>query len=234
MMKASLVDERPAVTHQHRSSRATRRSLLAAGAALALIAAAHPARAAGPAPAQLSPQDKQDVQRVQDYLNGIKSLQSRFQQVAGDGATATGTIYLARPGNMRIVYDPPSMVLVVANSGQIHYYDKALQQVTETYTENTPAWFLLRNNIRLNGDVTVVRFAHQADVLRITLVETDHPDAGEVTLTLSDHPLELRQWTVVDAQQKTVTVTLDDPHYGVPVNPELFYWQAPQTPAFGK
>jgi outer membrane lipoprotein-sorting protein len=211
----------------------SRRFLLAIAATLGL-AAAHPALAAGPVAAQLSPQDQQDVQRVQDYLNGIKSLQSHFQQVSGDGATATGTIYLSRPGNMRIVYNPPSMVLVVANSGQIHYYDKALQQVTETYTENTPAWFLLRDNIRLNGDVTVTKFAHQADVLRITLVETDHPDAGQVTLTLSDHPLELRQWTVLDAQQKTVTVTLDDPHYGVPVDPALFYWQPPQIPAFGK
>lgn len=208
------------------------RHLLAAFAALFLLGAA--AQAAPPRAAPLTAPQQQELKRIQGYLNGIKSLQSRFEQVAGTGATASGTLYLLRPGDMRLVYDPPSGILIVASNGQLHYYDKTVQQVTDTYTANTPAWFLLRDDIRLNGDVTVTRFERQDDVLHITLVQTAHPDQGQVTLVLSDRPLELRQWTVVDAQQKTVTVTLDDPHFGVPLSPQLFYWTPPQAPAFGK
>lgn len=213
------------------------RWIIRCGAALALVGVtmgAAAALAAPPPAARLTPQDRQDLSRVQDYLNHITSLQSRFEQVAGDGQTATGTIYLRRPGDMRIVYDPPAAILIVASNGQIHYYDKTLKQSSQTATEDTPAWFLLRNDIHLNGDVTVTRLARDPGTLRITMVQTKAPDQGDVTLVLSETPLQLRQWTVVDAQRKTVTVTLDDPHYGVTLNPQLFYWSEPQQPLFGK
>ena len=86
----------------------------------------------------------------------------------------------------------------------------------------------------MNGDVTVTRFAHEPNVLRLTMVETKSPDQGQVTVVLSDHPLELRQWTVIDAQQKAVTVTLDNPRFGLPLSPQLFDPTAPQAPIFGK
>jgi outer membrane lipoprotein-sorting protein len=51
---------------------------------------------------------------------------------------------------------------------------------------------------------------------------------------LSERPLELKQWTVLDAQQKTVTVTLDNPHFGGHLDPQLFFWTKPEAPIFGK
>ncbi len=116
--------------------------------------------------------------RVQAYLNGIHTLQSRFEQVADDGGVANGTIYLDRPGRMRIVYDPPSPILIVATGGQVYYYDSKLQQVSRTTIHDTPAWFLLRDQITLGGDVTLTRYARAADTVRVTLVETDNPDLG--------------------------------------------------------
>jgi len=189
--------------------------------------AARGARAAPPRAAPLNEKDYQEVLRVQAYLNGIRTLQSRFEQVAQDGGVANGTIYLERPGRMRIVYDAPSPILIVATEGQVYYYDRNLQQVTRTTVDATPAWFLLRDQIKLGGDVTLTRFSHSADAIRLTLVETANPDLGQVTLVLSDQPLELRQWTVLDAQKKQVTVTLADPHYGVLLDPRLFYWTDP-------
>jgi len=188
-------------------------------------------RAATPQPAPLSAQDNADVQRIETYMNGITTLQSRFEQVSGDGGVARGTIWVERPGRMRIVYDPPVPILIVATQGQVYYYDNSLQQVTRTTVDDTPAWFLLRPKISLGGDVTLVRFAREAAVLRATLVETAHPDLGQVTVALSDTPLALRQWTVLDAQRKTVTVTLTDPQFGGALNPNLFYWTDPRPGA---
>ena len=69
----------------------SRRAALVGLAALAL----HPARAraAAPRPAPLDAKSRADVARVQAYLNGITTLQSRFDQVADDGGVASGTIY---------------------------------------------------------------------------------------------------------------------------------------------
>jgi outer membrane lipoprotein-sorting protein len=208
----------------------SRRRLLASAAGLvALTALGLPARAAAPRAAQLSPQDQDELKRVQDYLNGIKTLQSRFQQFAQDGGVASGTIYLQRPGKMRIVYDDPVPVLIVCTADTVYYYDKKLEQLSQIAIKDTPAWFLLRPEIKLTGDVTVTNLQRTPGALRIAMTETKQADIGNLTLVLSDRPLELKQWTVVDAQQKPITVTLEDPHYGVQLSPLLFVWNDQRT-----
>jgi outer membrane lipoprotein-sorting protein len=202
----------------------TRRDLLAAISGFgALALAPRLARA-------LTPADTADLQRVQDYLNNIRTLQSRFEQVSNDGGVATGTIYLSRPGKMRVEYDPPVPILLVATDNRIWYYDKKLQQVSFFDLKDTPAWFLLQPNVRFGGDISVSNLQHDPGVLRVTVNEANNPGLGQATLVLSDRPLELRKWQIVDAQRKQVTVTLDDPHYGVPLNPQLFYWTDPRPP----
>ena len=203
----------------------SRRALLAAAPAmLALGALPAGARAALPAG------DSADLKRIPTYLNGIRTLQSRFEQITAEGGMATGTIYLSRPGKMRVEYDPPVPILLVATDGRIWYYDKKLEQISFFALKDTPAWFLLQDNVSFGGDLTVSHLERDPNVLRVTVSETKNPDLGQATLVLSDHPLELKQWHLVDAQRKAVTVTLDDPHYGVALNPNLFYWTDPRPP----
>ncbi|MDE2166185.1 MAG: outer membrane lipoprotein carrier protein LolA [Alphaproteobacteria bacterium] len=201
-------------------ARGPSRRLVLAGLAAAL-ALPRAARAA------LKPADQFALQRVQTYLNGIHTMVSKFDQVAGNGATATGMIYLQRPGHMRIVYNPPHPILIVATNGEVYYYDAALGQSTWVNLDETPAWFLLQNFVELGGDIQPEDVQHTPGALRVTVSEAKHPDRGRVTMVFSEQPMELRQWTVVDAQNKTVTVTLDSPQFGVPVNPQLFIWQPP-------
>jgi len=180
--------------------------------------------------AALTADDRADLTRIQDYLNNIRTLQSRFEQISNEGGIATGTIYLSRPGKMRVVYDPPVPILLVATDGRIWYYDQKLDQVSFFDLKDTPAWFLLQDNVHFGGDITVGNLKRDAQVLSVTVSETKNPDLGKATLVLSDRPLQLRKWIILDSQQKTTTVTLDDPHYGVPLNPSLFYWTDPRSP----
>jgi outer membrane lipoprotein-sorting protein len=201
-----------------------RREFLALLAAMT-AAGALPAGAAVPQPAQLTSQDQSDLERIQGYLDSIKTVQSAFQQFSGEGNNvATGTIYLERPGRMRIVYNEPVPILIVADGRSVYYWDKKLQELSQIRVEDTPAWFLLRPQIRLSGDVTVTRFERGQNALRLSITETKKPDLGSLVLVLSDKPLELRQWTVIDAQQRPITVALEDPHYGVALSPSLFVW----------
>ncbi|HXY99363.1 MAG TPA: outer membrane lipoprotein carrier protein LolA [Stellaceae bacterium] len=201
----------------------TRRHLLAALAAAA-AARALPARAETARAAQLSAQDAAALGQVQQYLDGIRTLRSRFQQYAQDGGVAAGTIYLQRPGKMRIVYDPPTPILIVSDGRAVYYWDSKLEQLSQIGVEDTPAWFLLRPEIKLSGDVTVTGFRHEPGVLRIAMAETKSPDQGSLTLVMSERPFELKQWTVVDPQQRQVTVMLESPEYGVALDPNLFFW----------
>jgi outer membrane lipoprotein-sorting protein len=206
----------------------TRRGLLASLSAFAALGAPA-ARAAAVRPAPLSAQDQATLAEVQHYLDGIRTLQSHFQQFAQDGGIATGTIYLQRPGKMRIVYDPPTPILIVSDGRAVYYWDSKLEQLSQISVEDTPAWFLLRPQIKLNGDVTVTGFRREPGVLRLAMTETESPDQGSLTVVMSERPMELRQWTVIDPQQRQVTVMLESPQYGIPLDPHLFVWTR-QTP----
>ena len=216
----------------------TRRHLLLGTGALALGALLPPWAGAwaatAPRPAPLNDQQRADVAAVESYLNGIRTLSSRFQQFSANGGSATGQLYLSRPGRMRFEYDPPVPILLVADGRNIYYYDKELQQVSDIRVNDTPAGFLLRDTISLKGDVTVTAFDHHPGAIRVTVVQTDEPGQGSVTLVLEDRPIQLRQWIIVDAQQTQTTLVLDSPHYGTPLNPNLFNWTDPRPTNNGK
>jgi outer membrane lipoprotein-sorting protein len=200
---------------------------LVAPPAIALSAAAAQA-ATAPRAAALTPEDRADAQRVEQYLNGIRSLSARFQQFAGTGGTAGGQLVVARPGRMRFEYDKPSPILLLADGTFVVYIDNQLKQVSYLPIGSTPAWFLLRDNISLSDGVTITRFERGPGAIRITLIENKSPENGTLTLTFSDKPLELKQWTIVDQQGKSTTVVLSDAHYGVPVDAKAFTFVDPR------
>jgi outer membrane lipoprotein-sorting protein len=172
--------------------------------------------------AALSDQDKADAARIEEYLNGITTMRAKFQQVDGAGNLAFGMIYVRRPGFLRVQYDPPSQVILVADSIAVSYYDAELNQLNQAPLSLSPLWFLLRDHVSLGGDVTVTSFDRGPNVFQIGIVQTDEPDAGTVTLVLGDKPLELQQWTVIDSKGQEVRVALYNAEFGVPLENKLF------------
>jgi outer membrane lipoprotein-sorting protein len=203
--------------------------LLVALAALPLVALpVDTAQAATPRAAALSADDRGQVQRVEQYLNGIHSLSARFQQYAADGGTASGQLIVARPGHMRFEYDKPSPILLLADGTWVVYIDNQLKQVSYLPIGSTPAWFLLRDTISLTDGVTITKFERGPGALRITLVENKSPENGTLTLTFGEKPFDLKQWTIVDQQGKATTVVLSDARYGVPVDSKAFTFVDPR------
>ena len=77
---------------------------------------------------------------------------------------------------------------------------------------------------RLGG---VVGYRFEGDEVGVTLIRSDAPDQGNVTLVFGANPLELRRWAVVDPQGLTTIVILEKPEWGIPLDRELFRWRDP-------
>jgi outer membrane lipoprotein-sorting protein len=174
------------------------------------------------------------IARIEAYLNGIDTLRSSFVQINPDGAQVTGELYYERPDKMRLEYDPPSRILIVADRWQVIYHDRRLKQVSHLLTGSTPLGFLLEEDIALSGDVTVTDVEEAGGELRVTLVQTDEPDQGSITLVFAERPLELRRWTVVDAQGLPTHVVLDGIETGVALDDELFVFRNPRFDPRGR
>mgnify|MGYP002000713731 CR=1 FL=1 len=183
-------------------------------AATLLFASVLPATAAVAVPAALSEADRADIARIETYLNGLTTMESRFMQFSKDGV-AQGRILLDRPGHMRIEYAAPVPVLMVASSRLLMYHDTELKQTTFLPVSETPAALLIDDPIALSGDVTITAFERAPKAFRVTLVQTDAPDSGSVTLMFEDAPLRLAKWRIIDAQGTEVEVALLEPRFGV-------------------
>jgi outer membrane lipoprotein-sorting protein len=184
------------------------------------------AAAAPPAAVALTPQDNSDLQRIAGYLGSIRTMYAKFRQLAPGGGIATGQLWMARPGRMRFEYDPPNQILLLADMFYVYYIDKELIQMTKVGLKSTPAWLLLRDPITFS-DLIVTRFERAANTVRVTVVEKTEPDNGSLTMVFSDNPLALRQWSIIDQQRKTTTVSLYDERFGMALDPKLFVYQDP-------
>ncbi|MFS2014656.1 outer membrane lipoprotein carrier protein LolA [Azospirillum sp. CT11-132] len=213
-----------------RLSRSLLTGALLSAALLAPLPAlfASPAAAAPATPVSLSAQDQAVVAKVEEYLNGITTLQSKFLQVAPNGRQATGTFYLWRPGRMRLEYDRPLKDFIVADGSFVFYWDGEMRQQSSAPIGSTLADFILRKNIRLSGDVTVTEVFQAPGVIEVSLLETKDPGKGTLTLVFEDHPFQLRKWRVLDAQGMTTEVALLNPRTDVTFDRDMFYFKEPQ------
>jgi outer membrane lipoprotein-sorting protein len=208
------------------ASALSRRAILVSGVGVATMPLAALSRAAVlPPSAVLTPQDGADLRRIAAYLNGIRTMTARFRQISS-GGVASGSLWLARPGRMRFEYDPPSPILLIADRFYVYYVDKQLAEMSKVGLKSTPAWFLLRDPISFD-DLIVTRFERGANGLAVTVVEPAEPDNGSLTMVFGSDPLALRQWTIIDQQRKTTTVSISDTQFGVALDPELFVYQDP-------
>lgn len=202
------------------AGRTSRRDILRGALALAAAALLAPT-------ARATPSVVGDIER---YLNGIDTLEARFSQIAPNGARASGRVYIDRPGRLRFDYDPPSRIRLVApGDWRLVFYDAAIKQVNVIPISRTPLGILLDREISLENDVTVTAIEHGGGEVAVTLVRSDAADQGSVTLVFGERPLELRRWSVIDAQGLETHVLLEDVELGGRLDPELFRWRDPRV-----
>lgn len=185
--------------------------------------------AMAPANARADAPTEADIEMVERYLNDLHTLESRFVQNNSDGSYALGKLYLQRPGRMRFEYDPPIPLQLYADGDWLIHVDTELEQVSHYPLDETPAHFLLRKNISLRDGLKVRSFSRASKVIRVELVDRKNPEIGSVTLTLSEAPLQLRSWTITDAQGLDTELALIQARFGGTLDPNLFEFINPFT-----
>jgi outer membrane lipoprotein-sorting protein len=169
------------------------------------------------------------VKKAEDYLNALGNLQARFLQVNPDGDVAEGDLYVARPGKMRIAYDPPTPMLVVADGVWLIYVDKEVNEASYIDLGETPAGLLLKRDLSFSDpDIVLKGVTLGPGTVAITAAQKRSEGQGRLTFVFADAPFELKQWRVLDAQNREVTVTLYDAKTGGAFDKALFEYAKPE------
>jgi outer membrane lipoprotein-sorting protein len=175
-------------------------------------------------PAEFTGPDLADLIRISAYLNSIHSMRGSFLQIDPNGAAEQGNFYIVKPGKMRFEYQPPNPTLVVSDGKTVAVLNKKLNTVDTYPLYATPLNLLLSPNVKLQNNQNVMGVTRQtgAVIVYAKSGSTKQGAGGNITITFADSPLELRQWTIVDAQGLSTTVSLRDVQMGVSLPDSMF------------
>lgn len=184
-----------------------RKLLGAAAAALCLTTAAQ----ADPIP----------VNVLSNYLNGIRTATSEFQQVSANGRVDTGTFYMQRPYRMRFEY-ATQPTLILASGGNVAVFDGKSNSGAQQYPmSQTPLSLILAPNVDLSKQGAIVGHGEVNGHTIVTVRDPSGKTPGTVELNFAPGPV-LKQWVTTDEMGDRTTVILRNLRTGVELRPSAF------------
>jgi len=163
------------------------------------------------------------VERINAYFNNITNLQGSFEQVDSTGKHSTGRFYVERPGKIRFDYAPPSGLRIIADGRYLAIEDSDLKTVEKYPIQSTPFRLLLADAVDLGRDARIDGVESQEGTLAILLEDNSGDAAGSIKLVFdSGSELQLKEWTITDAQGLTTQVTVNDVVSGRKVAADFF------------
>jgi outer membrane lipoprotein-sorting protein len=165
-------------------------------------------------PGNLSPVQKDALDGINKYFNGIRTLTGSFVQFGPEGQRTEGDFYLAKPGKIHFVYAAPATLEVVSNGTDVVVRDRK-NQTQDLYPLNqTPLRFLLADQIDLTTEANVTKVSVEPDLVTVVVQQKSALGDGKLALVFDRKTYELKQWTVTDSQGYDTSVAI----YGVAAN----------------
>lgn len=176
---------------------------------------------AGPV-TELTPEQTEIVNKINDYFNGITFLQGRFHQINADGTTTRGRFYVRRPGRLRFDYAAPSKLRIVADGRNLSIEDHDLKTVDTFPLESTPFRLLLEKDVNLLRDARITAVARQDDYVALVMEDRKEDTQGRLQLFFTAGDFQLREWVISDPQGLDTRIQVTDLETGKEVAEDFF------------
>ncbi|MDR3180260.1 MAG: outer membrane lipoprotein carrier protein LolA [Holosporaceae bacterium] len=145
----------------------------------------------------LNPQETdQYITQLEEYLNSLKTIVSKFVQINRRGEKSSGYFILKRPNKMKLYYVPPASDVIIAKDNKITHYNRELKEKTMTSMYSSPLSFFLEKKIKLRDNVKVMSAVELSDAMVITFSRKNNDDDGAVALVFKKNPIQLLKWEI--------------------------------------
>lgn len=164
----------------------------------------------------------QQMRPYNQYLNRLQSIVTRIEQINPDGRKQQGTLYIKKPGQLRLIYEPMNTIDLIADGRRLIRYDWRTRESESVSLSNTPLNFLLEKNIVLQDQVEVKQIIPGPRWTQIIVQSKDDPEAGQIKLVFQNNPLKLIRWVITDPNGQKTVVTLTDFRTNIAIDPKIF------------
>ena len=174
-------------------------------------------------------------ERLQSFLDGVQSLQARFDQSVFDtsqGQTRRleGMFYLQRPGKFRWDYTEPKGQLVLADGKTVWLVEDDLRQAYQKRQSEalrgTPA-LLLTEQLKLEDHFEIADLGAGQDLEWVELIPRD-PESQFTRVLLAFAGNELRRMELADKFGQVTRFGFSDIRRNPRLDPDLFVYVPPR------
>jgi outer membrane lipoprotein carrier protein len=189
----------------------------------ALLFAAQGAAGAAPGPGR---------QALDEFLNGLSTLQAKFEQSVLDTENATsglmhGLFLLDRPGRFRWDYVSPHKQVILADGRDVWVIEEDLKQVTRHYQKwalkGTPAAFLAMDET-VETDFEIIEIGERLGMQWLELIPRD-PESDLNRVLLAFVGKELRHMELNDKFGQISRFRFFEVQRNLPIDAALFEYQ---------
>ena len=162
------------------------------------------------------------LDEISSYLESLKYLRSGLVQVNPDGTRREGTLYVHRPGRMRLEYSRPKADVVIAGGGRISLIEAGSKVLRQYPLRSSPLALFLAAELDLETELGASSLIRGDERTMIIAADPERPGLGTLELQFINEPLRLHGWTVTDAYGRRTRVVLVNLEVGVRPEARLF------------
>ena len=173
------------------------------------------------------------TQQVEDYFNGLSTLQAAFTQtVTGEKEASQGTFSLKRPGRFLWQYDTPVKQRIISTGAAVYYIDQERNQTTQLPVNagvarlfNAKTLNLSQQGLRATNVKSTPRELSVTFAVDKKIATGDNTGLSQLTLVfdrLGGDRLQLKQIDALDTLSVTTRVDFEDVRENIDLPRKLF------------
>ena len=166
--------------------------------------------------------ETQLIQRAEQAISKISTLQAKFLQVSSDGSVGEGVLYFRRPTQLRLEYQNPNTLTLITSRVWLYVDDKIVKSVQAIPLGQTPLSPLLKKTVSFRSEEFATSASARDGIAVISMRKEDGDAAGQLDLEFDTDSWQLRRWVITDLLGVKTAVTLQNPVYGAALANRLF------------
>ncbi|MDB3860701.1 outer membrane lipoprotein carrier protein LolA [Paracoccaceae bacterium] len=167
--------------------------------------------------------EKFSLIELSDYFNRFNTFQANFRQFADDGSVANGILSIKKPGRLRIDYDKPEDLLILASGGQLAIFDpKGDPEPTAFPLIVTPLALILSKQLNLVDSSNILSHEYTQNETSLSLFDPEHPERGHIELIFSGNTPTLDRLVIHDESGSITVMIIEQYRENISLNEMQF------------
>ena len=174
-----------------------------------------------------------DLTKISNFFNSFNSISAEFIQLSSNGDKKTGKLKIKKPNKARIEYIQPSRLLLISDGLKLAIINEKLESISIYKKDELPLDLFLDNEFLINKH-NIIHYSDKENIIEIELSYNNLKDQRSVTFFFEKKPLQLKKWTIKEANGSETIMYLNNIIFDEELNRKEFTIIDPRKTPFGR